>query len=207
MNQADQTWAVRLRGMRPYLGALALIALPVYLWLRPPAWVSQESRPVPPFAAAVIGGGALDDQALRGKVVLVNFWATWCPFCRHEMPAMQAFYRAHAAHGFEILAVSIEDEAAPVARFMHAADYDFPAALANPSIARAFGSIDRVPVSFILDRRGVIRYRIMGQVTSARLRGLIEPLLDEPSASHEDGRFRPARSSHPDDHRRNEEST
>ncbi len=198
-----------IQRMRHYgtYSSLALIALPVYLWLYPPAWVSQESRPVSPFTVAVIGGDVLDDQALRGKVVLVNFWATWCPFCRHEMPAMQAFYRDQAARGFEILAVSIEDEAAPVARFMHTADYGFPAALTNPSIARAFGHIDRVPASFILDRHGVIRYRIMGQVTGARLRRLIEPLLDERSASREDVRLGPAHFSHPDDQRRHEEST
>lgn len=200
MNQADKTWAVRLRGMRPYLGALALIGLPLYLWLRPPAWVSQESHPVPPFTAEVIGGGTLDEQSLRGKVVLINFWATWCPFCRHEMPAMQAFYQDHKEHGFEILAISIENEAAPVAHFMREAGYGFPAALVNASITQAFGSIDRIPTSFIIDRQGLIRYRIAGQVHGARLRRLIEPLLEERGSHREDASLEPAGSSHPDDH-------
>jgi len=167
-----------LKKLRPSPATLVLLGLLAYLWFRPPAWVEDRDLPAP--AVAIQGVAGLNSLAdLRGQVVLVNFWATWCPYCRHEMPAMQAFYADHRARGFAIVAFSLDDDAETVARFMAERGYDFPAPLDDGSADRAFGGVKRLPTSFVLDRRGVIRHQISGQVHYARLEDLVLPLLAE----------------------------
>ena len=168
-----------LKKMTPGPVTLLLLGLIIYVWFRPPAWVSDEQRAVPNVQVMLTDGRVVSMESLRGKVVLVNFWATWCPYCRHEMPDMQAFYRDWHARGFEILALSIEDNPALVAAFMEKAHYTFPAALATAEVQQAFGGANRVPLSFIVDKKGVIRHKVSGQVYYARLEGLVEPLLKD----------------------------
>lgn len=160
LSPGAQKW---LKKLKPSPVTLLLLGLIVYVWFRPPAWVSD--------------GRTLQLSQLRGKVVLVNFWATWCPYCRHEMPEMQSFYRDWHSRGFEILALSIEDDPALVANFMKQAGYAFPAGIASAETQQAFGGVSSVPKSFIVDKRGVIRQKISGQVYYARLEGLVAPLL------------------------------
>jgi thiol-disulfide isomerase/thioredoxin len=119
-------------------------------------------------------------QDYRGQVVLVNFWASWCPYCRHEMPAMEAFYRENKDKGFEIVAYSLDKTQAEADAYMHQEGYGFPAPLASPQVTAAFGGVARMPTSFVIDRRGIIRHKVSGQVHSGRLADLIDPLLAAP---------------------------
>lgn len=173
---ANRPWVKKLT---PSPFTVILLALIVYFWFRPPAWVSDEHRPAPNVAVTLIDGRVLSLASLRGQVVLVNFWATWCPYCRHEMPDMQAFYRDWHTKGFEILALSIEDDPALVARFMQHQAYTFPAGLADANTQQAFGGVKKVPISYIIDKNGLIRHEISGQVYYARMEDLVAPLLKE----------------------------
>lgn len=164
-----------LNKLKPSPVTLILIGLIVYLWFRPPAWVTEQDQPVP--EVPIQAGKYMSD--LHGKVVLVNFWGTWCPYCRHEMPAMQAFYQANQSRGFVIVAYSLDKTQNEVDTYMRTEGYTFPAPLATPQIMQAFGGVDRVPLSFVVDRGGMIRHRIAGQVHSGRLEKLIGPLLRE----------------------------
>ena len=155
---------------------LVLVGLIAYLWFRPPAWVSDLNQPAPQVPA--IAGQGLGE--LRGQVVLVNFWATWCPYCRHEMPAMEAYYRAQKAQGFEIVAYSLDKTQHEVDSFMREEGYTFPAPLAAPGVEAAFGGVSRLPTSFVIDRQGRIRHKVSGQLHAGRLEDLIGPLLAEP---------------------------
>jgi thiol-disulfide isomerase/thioredoxin len=116
-------------------------------------------------------------------VVLVNFWATWCPYCRHEMPAMEAFYRENRARGFEIVAYSLDKTQAEADDYLRAEGYTFPAPLVSQEVSQAFGGVERVPLSFVIDREGVIRHKIAGQVHPGRLEDLITPLLAAPAGA------------------------
>lgn len=165
-----------LEKLKPSPVTLLLIGLIAYLWFRPPAWVTEQNQPAPD--APIQQGKTLAD--LAGQVVLVNFWATWCPYCRHEMPAMEAYYRANQGRGFAIVAYSLDKTQAEVDAFMRAEGYTFPAPLATQPVVAGFGGVERVPLSFVIDRDGVIRHRIAGQVHRGRLESLIEPLLQEP---------------------------
>jgi thiol-disulfide isomerase/thioredoxin len=156
---------------------LLLIGLIAYMWFRPPAWVQDLDDTLPPIEFTTLDGrqGTLD--SLRGKVVLLNFWATWCPYCRHEMPAMQEFYREYAGKGFEIIAFSVDDEPGKVQAFMRENGYTFPAAMADVATQQAFGGVSRVPVSYILDREGKLRHKVHGPVHYGRMEDLVKPLL------------------------------
>jgi len=107
-----------LKNFRPDALTVLLLGLLVYFWFRPPAWVSDTERALPPLHFVLLDGRKISLAELRGKVVLVNFWATWCPYCRHEMPDMDEFYRDYRARGFEIVALSQDDDAETVRRFM-----------------------------------------------------------------------------------------
>jgi peroxiredoxin len=164
---------------RPDIWTILLLGAIVYVWFRPPAWVSDLDQPVPALQIQLLDGRVVNLEQLRGKVVLVNFWATWCPYCRHEMPAMEEFYADYRDQGFEILALSQDDAAAPVVEFMTKENYHFPVAMAEASVAAAFGGVSRLPTSFVIDKRGLVRHKISGQVHYPRLKALVEPLLAE----------------------------
>ncbi|MBU0593285.1 MAG: TlpA family protein disulfide reductase [Gammaproteobacteria bacterium] len=164
---------------RPDIWTMLLLGAIVYVWFRPPAWVSDLDQSLPALQIQLLDGRVINLEQLRGKVVLVNFWATWCPYCRHEMPAMEEFYSDYRDQGFEILALSQDDAAAPVVEFMAKENYHFPVAMADASVAAAFGGVSRLPTSFVIDKRGLVRHKISGQVHYPRLKALVEPLLAE----------------------------
>lgn len=154
-----------------------MLAAIVYVWFRPPAWVSEENRRAPDRSFPLIDGRSINLAHLQGKVVLVNVWATWCPYCRHEMPAMEAFYRDYRGKGFEIVALSQDDSVEVVVRFMSENGYTFPSAMSTPAVVSGLGEVSRLPTSFVIDKQGVVRHKISGQVHYARMQGLVEPLL------------------------------
>ena len=156
---------------------LILLGLIVYLWFRPPADVSEENHAPPPWQVTLTDGRELTSESLHGKVVLVNFWATWCPYCRKEKPAIDAFWRDTRDRGFEVVSISVDDSSEKIAEWMRDKDYAFMAAPTNASVTAAFGHVSSVPTSFIVDAEGHVRHRIGGQVHYARLADLVEPLL------------------------------
>lgn len=169
----------RLKKYRPDWITLLLLALIAYFWFRPPATVTEMRQPVADASTPLLSGKMVSLRDLRGKVVLVNFWATWCPYCRHEMPAMQSFYQDYRGKGFDILAVSSGEDAATVQKFMTQEGYTFTTGIATAEMSQAFGNPSSLPTSFIIDREGRIRHKISGQVHYARLKELVEPLLAE----------------------------
>ncbi|MEO1767880.1 TlpA family protein disulfide reductase [Thiobacter aerophilum] len=168
-----------LRRHNGKLVPLLLLGLIAYLWFRPPAWVQDLDGTPAPVRYTTLDGRSVSLEDLRGKVVLVNFWATWCPYCRHEMPAMERFYRDWRGRGFEIIAFSLDEAPGAVRAFMRENGYSFPAAMADVAIQQAFGGVSRLPTSYILDRQGRLRHKVHGQVHYARLEGLVAPLLAE----------------------------
>ena len=137
-------------------------------------------------AAPVVGYTLLDgsqhrSDALRGKVVLVNFWATSCTVCVKEMPALMATYRQFQSRGFETLAVAMRyDPPAYVVNYARSRELPFPVAIDNTGeIARRFGDVQLTPTTFVINRRGEIVKRYVGAPDFAELHSLLDRLLSE----------------------------
>ena len=134
--------------------------------------------PAPDFHAQTFTGTPVSLADLRGKVVLVNIWATWCGPCRKELPLIDAYYRVRHANGLEVVAVTTEDSV-PIAKLK-----PLQAALGMPLMHKLKGPYrpigGAVPTSFLIDRAGTIRYAKAGAFDLDLLNKLLVPLLNEP---------------------------
>lgn len=116
---------------------------------------------------------------LRGKVVVINFWASWCLECRKEAPALEAAYRRYKNRGAILLGVDYLDTEPAALAYLHEYDTTYPVGIdIQQQVARAY-RITGVPETFVLDKRGVIRYVAVQRVSETELNGVIEPLLTE----------------------------
>lgn len=137
--------------------------------------------PAPEFSYTLLDGTQASSRDLRGKVVLVNFWATSCVTCVKEMPEIVATYRKYSARGYETLAVAMSyDPPAYVASFAQSRGLPFGVVIDNTgAIAAGFGDVRLTPTSFLLDKKGGIVKRYVGEPDFAALHGLVEQLLAE----------------------------
>jgi thiol-disulfide isomerase/thioredoxin len=117
----------------------------------------EEGKPAPSLEARLLTGGQFSLAQASGKVVIINFWATWCAPCRQEMPALDAYYLHHRAQGLEIVAIAMDDvkTESKVSEVMQA--FAFPAALGREASFKGYGRIWRLPLTFVVDRRGILR--------------------------------------------------
>ncbi|MBV8046888.1 MAG: TlpA family protein disulfide reductase [Paludibacterium sp.] len=121
-----------------------------------PAWPStlRVGQDAPPLAVRVLDGTTLNTRDLKGKVVILAFWATWCDACRDELPLLSDYAHAHAKQGLVVLGISLDDSA-DLARVQTVAKrLDFPVGLLGSAWAGGYGRIWRLPVSFVIDRQG-----------------------------------------------------
>ncbi|MCZ7624558.1 MAG: thiol-disulfide oxidoreductase [Candidatus Methylomirabilota bacterium] len=144
----------------------------------------EEGHLAPDFTLKTLEGNTVRLSEFRGKkVVLINFWATWCPPCRLEMPTMQQIYTEYRDKGFEILAVNIEADAKQeISDFVKELRLTFPILLdPDMKVLRKFRVIG-LPVSILIDRQGIIRAKEIGyrDWTSRASRRLVESLLTPP---------------------------
>jgi len=130
--------------------------------------LAQEAR----FSLPALDGRIYSLAALRGRVVLVNFWATWCAPCRIEMPELEKLYREFRDQGLVILAISPE-ERTTVAKFIADKGYSFPVLLDREGKARADFSVDGVPQSFLFDRDGKLVAEAVDRRNEAQFRFML----------------------------------
>lgn len=164
---------------RLFVGALtaALVATGATL-----AWFSLGTRePAPSASFTLLDGQKGHFDQLRGKVVLVNFWATSCVTCVKEMPDLVATHQRFNARGFETLAIAMSyDPPAYVARFAESRQLPFGVVIDNTGeLARKFGDIQLTPTTLLIDKQGRIVKRYVGEPDFAALHALVEKLLAE----------------------------
>jgi len=133
----------------------------------------------PDFSLPLLTGGNASLSSYRGKVVIMNFWATWCPPCRVEMPSMETLYRRFNAQGLEILAIDIGEDASMVRQFIRDSGYTFPIMFDSANRVSSIYGIEAIPTTYIIDREGKIIGRIVGSIMwdNQRVIAAIDALL------------------------------
>jgi peroxiredoxin len=158
-----------------------IIAVVVGLNLLVLLWLSMQPKPAPQIAFNNVRGEMLKMSALKGKVVLVNFWATSCTTCVAEMPRVIETYQRHHAQGFETIAVAMSyDRPDFVMNFIKTRDLPFHVVLdLNGKIAENFNQVKATPTSFLIDKQGNIVKQWVGEPQWENLNNQIEGLLEK----------------------------
>jgi peroxiredoxin len=142
----------------------------------------REGFSAPDFTLELLGGGQVTLSDLRGKVVLVNLWASWCPPCRAEMPAIEKVYRAYKDLGLEVLAVNTtnQDREADAAAFVQELALSFPIPMDRTGAVSAAYSLRGLPSTYFIGADGVIHSVVVGgPMSEALIRSKVEDLLKE----------------------------
>lgn len=142
----------------------------------PAAAAPEIGADAPALVLTELDGSSFDLAKLRGKVVLVNYWATWCAPCRKEMPKLDAFYQRYHGHGLEIISISIDFPRDFEKMRKAAAAVRYPTALASAITDDGFGTPKAVPITWIIDGDGKVRDRMI-DVRDELLDGIVVPLL------------------------------
>jgi thiol-disulfide isomerase/thioredoxin len=135
-----------------------------------------DRKPAPRARGTTLDGKPFDLATLRGKVVVVNFWASWCAPCRGEAPALEQVYREHKAQGVEFAGVDIKDDPEPAKAFVRKFKVGYPSIVdQDGQVTLAFRDVppNAVPSTLILDRQGRIAASVIGATTYDRLTRLL----------------------------------
>ncbi len=131
----------------------------------------------PDFSLTDLNGQPLSLSTYRGKVVLLDFWATWCTPCRAEIPHFVEFQNTYRDQGLQIVGISMDDDLKPVGPFYKDYKMNYPVALGNDKLAQAYGGILGLPVTFLIGRDGHIQAKYVGAVDISSIEQGIKSLV------------------------------
>ena len=140
----------------------------------PPAAIHAAA---PDFSLQDLDGKPLDLAGYRGKVVLLDFWATWCVPCRDEIPHFVEFQDKYGEQGFQVIGISMDDDAKPVREFYKEFKMNYPVALGNEKVAEAYGGVLGLPITFLIGRDGRIAAKYVGAVEMPAVEEKLQLLL------------------------------
>jgi cytochrome c biogenesis protein CcmG, thiol:disulfide interchange protein DsbE len=169
------------------IGSVLTLLITVLVALHPCASASATmGEAAPALVVPELNGKTFDLSSERGKVVIINFWATWCSSCRDEMPALNAFYRRYHDEGLAMIGVSADrpHDRSEVIKMM--AKISYPVAMMRDADSNGFGSPAILPTTFIVDREGIVRTKLtpdQTRITGNSLAALVLPLLQSKTAS------------------------
>ena len=136
-------------------------------------------KPSPNFTITLVDKSKVDLASLKGQVVIINFWATWCVPCRTELPTLNAFYQKLAPHGLKVFAITTEDSV-PIYQLKKL--FDVLLISAGRRITGGYEVMTGVPTNYVIDRKGIVRYAKAGAFDLGDLNSIIIPLLNEPAS-------------------------
>ena len=131
----------------------------------------------PEFARRQFNGRTLDLANYRGKVVLLNFWATWCAPCLVEMPVFAAWQRQYGAQGLQVIGISMDDDAAPARKLAERLKLDYPVALGDAQLGNLYHGVLGLPLTMLIDRNGIVRAQYLGETDLKKIEMRLKPLL------------------------------
>jgi len=139
----------------------------------------EVGSPLPDFSVTDLQGHSLSSSDLRGKVVLVDFWATWCPPCKKEMPGYQKLVDRYGTRGFVAIGFkfdTMKDVEEPL-QFAHKIGVHYPLAVATDDIKQKFGGIEGLPTTMLYDRQGILRTKVIGFEYTDNIESALKPLI------------------------------
>jgi cytochrome c biogenesis protein CcmG/thiol:disulfide interchange protein DsbE len=142
--------------------------------------METEGKESVSFTLNTIYGEEFSLDKHKGKVIIINFWATWCPPCRAEIPSFVKLYREYAERGLVIVGISLDQGGnvlGKVRSFAENYDINYPIVIGNKDVVMKFGGIKAIPTTFVIDRDGKIVKKIVGYRNEEFFRSLIEELL------------------------------
>lgn len=151
--------------------------------VEPTSMVTEEANtPAPDFELNDVNGNPFKLSNLRGKVVVLNFWATWCPPCRKEIPDFNELQAQYGDKGLQFVGVALDDEGLPkVKKWMSTNPVNYPVVVADANIRKAYGEMSAIPVTLLIDRAGNIRTKYVGMRQKAIVESMVAPMLAERS--------------------------
>ena len=140
--------------------------------------VATTSMPSPAWELKDVDGKPVKSSDFTGKVVILDFWATWCGPCRMEIPGFIELQKQYADKGLVVVGVSLDQDGASVVKaFMEKTGINYPIVLGDEAIVSAFGGVEGIPTTFIIDRNGRIVGKHVGYSAKAEFEAEIKPLL------------------------------
>jgi thiol-disulfide isomerase/thioredoxin len=137
-------------------------------------------RPLAPaFSLVDLSGAPLELARLRGKVVIIDFWATWCGPCRDEAPRLVELQKGLGPDGLQLVGISMDDDAAPVRKFVREHNVNYPVAIGDAALGKRYGTVLGLPVKILVDRDGRMAARHSGAVDTSTLEREVKSLLEE----------------------------
>jgi thiol-disulfide isomerase/thioredoxin len=145
--------------------------------------VSFDPEEAPAYTLVTLDGDTVRSTDLEGQVVVLNFWATWCGPCRLEMPSLQRLHERRAQDGVVVLGLATDvGGVAPIRSFLHERGITYRVGRATPEQRRAFGGIPGIPTTFIVDRSGVVRHKVVGYFAPPALNAAVARLATDGQA-------------------------
>jgi peroxiredoxin len=135
-------------------------------------------KAAPAWRLPDLAGKPVSSEDFKGKIVVFDFWATWCPPCREEIPGYIELQKQYGKDGVVFVGVSIDQGGPEVVKaFAEKNGMNYPLVMADENIAAAFGGVEAIPTTFLIDREGQIRHRKLGPATKAEYEQLILAVL------------------------------
>jgi thiol-disulfide isomerase/thioredoxin len=134
-------------------------------------------KEAPEFVRTDLKHQKLDLHAYRGKVVLLNFWATWCAPCQLEMPRFVAWQNQYGSRGLQIIGISIDDDPALARKLFDKLKLNYPVAMGDEQLGRLYGGVLGLPLTFLIDGQGIVQAQFQGEIGLKLIEEQFKPLL------------------------------
>ena len=141
---------------------------------------SLAGKKAPEFTRTAFNGARIDLAGFRGKVVLLDFWATWCASCQVEMPAFVQWQRDYGSRGLQVIGISMDDDPAVARKLSVKLRLNYPVAMGDEKLGQLYGGVLGLPLTYLIDRSGKVRAIFQGETDLKVIEKQLKALLAEP---------------------------